>query len=257
MIPADSDNTIILITSALYADAVGRRQDHPVAFRLERIVQSLKEMDSYGFKRFVLVDNTLPPGFPSKDLFGDYPLQVVDSWQPTDKLEGFQPIKDEFQQFGPSRLEAALLFQALPRLQELLRESQYILKISAGYRIANFAQVFEQAQNGGAVFRMGNPLRRSIPFCLTSFYLLPTPHFLELVTYFYSHIRDMRSWRPLEYYLYRFITGMPYQRIRIPYPRLRARFLAAGKTADDPIYRIKEKIFDGLSRLGLYAYRPL
>ncbi len=238
------DQTLVVITSALFVGAKGEALTAPLPHRVARLQKSLAAAKEIGFNHFVLLDNTIPPKFDVDTL----PLLVVALTPSTITLP-----TNEFQLNGPSRLEAVLLGQALIDLQQRLKNFKFVLKISAGYAIKNLENIAANASEG-VVFRMGNPLRHQIRFCLTSFYILPSQHFINLIAYFNIKLHDMSNLKPLEYHLYTYVQQVAHQLVAIPYPRFDADFLSSGRSSKDLNYRLKEQVFRLLAKFGVYAY---
>lgn len=256
-------DTLVLITSALFVDQNGKQSGELVPFRLERLLNSLRAWSSHGYSEIVIADNTIPANVhPEAVLPINLIKQLSISFLPvpahrTRLQSSISFDEHEFKVNGPSRLEAVLLAQVLPALQPLLGKKSYVLKVSAGYTIANFSDFAQPLKAGGAVFRMGNPLRTQVKFCLTSFYCIPTHHFINLVQHFSKHVEEMSNRKPLEYYFYTYIQSQRRQTLYLPYPKIRAFFLAAGQSSESTAYRWKERVFTLLSKTGYYAFRLL
>lgn len=259
----NTNHTLVLISSALFVDEKGKRGGEVIPFRLERLLKSIRSWSSYGYSEIVIADNTLPANFNPVailplDLIKQHSITFLPSRQSDTPLASAVPFdENEFKVNGPSRLEAVLLAQILPQLKPMLEKKAFVLKVSAGYTIANFSSIAQPMKEGGAVFRMGNPLRTRVKFCLTSFYCIPTHHFIALVQHFQRHVEEMNNRKPLEYYFYTYIQAQRRQTLYLPYPKIRAFFLAAGQSSESTAYRWKERVFDLLSKTGYYAFRLL
>lgn len=245
-------DTVVIITSALFVGQKGERLNVAAPNRIARVQNSLSNLAAVGFSHFLLLDNTLPIGFDKQEVLGNIKLNltIVELAATSVSL----PI-DEYLINGPSRLETILLNQALPSLRTILQDFQFVLKISAGYQVKNLKEIVSKAKHG-VVYRMGNPLRTVVKFCLTSFYILPVHSFIDLCVYFYGQLETMSNLKPLEYQLHQYIKAVPHQLIAINYPILHADFLSSGRSSADLDYRSKELVFRLLSKLGVYAFQP-
>lgn len=238
------NKTLVVITSALFVGAKGELLTAPSHRRVIRLQKSITALAAIGFKHFVLLDNTIPPTFNLNTL----PIIVATLTPSSINLPA-----NEFQLNGPSRLEAVLLGQAIADIQQRLLGFKFVLKISAGYEVKNLERILAKA-TAGVVFRMGNPFRTKIKFCLTSFYILPVQHFINLAGYFNAKLDDMSNLKPLEYHLYTYVQQVEHQLVAMPYPQFEADFLSSGRSSNDLNYRLKEQIFRLLAKFGLYAY---
>lgn len=237
------DETLVVITSALFIGSKGERLIKPPYYRLERLMKTLTAVEDLGFRNVVVLDNTLTPEFKYEGA----------TFAPLDSRAMLLP-KNEFRLNGPSRLETILLGQGLPYLQTRLVDFNYVLKLSAGYDVTNLPAILAKA-SAGLVFRMGNPFRTKIKFCLTSFYILPKAHFANLCTFFISSLNDMSNTKPLEYHLYRYVQQVPHRFLSAPYPVFDANFLSSGRSTTDFDYRLKEGVFKLIAKFGFYAYQ--
>ncbi len=237
------DKTLVVITSALFIGAKGEQLTEPSTHRLQRLHKTIRAVAANGLHHVVLLDNTLPTS---------YKLDFVEVATLTPSTISLP--KNEFQINGPSRLEAVLLGQGLAYLQARLVGFNYILKLSAGYEVKNLAAIVTKA-NAGLVFRMGNPFRIKIKFCLTSFYILPSTHFASLCAFFTNSLANMSNTKPLEYHLYRYVQQVPHRFVVAPYPVFDADFLSSGRSAADFDYRLKEGVFKLIAKFGFYAYQ--
>ena len=239
------EDTLVLVTSALFIDSRGNQLSKPSPERKLRIEQSVISLRLAGFERFVLLDNTIPPGYFEEDEFG-----IIKAF--TLPCNVILPA-NEFRLNGPSRLEAVLLIETAMYLVQNFNQVKYVLKISAGYQVRNINEIMKKAGEG-IVFRMGNPFRQNIKFCLTSFYILPLKDYIGLVQHFTDSMDQISHLKPLEHHLYTYVQKIPHQLVSAPYPRLSARFMSSNRTSNDLSYRLKEVVFRFLSKLGLYAY---
>lgn len=235
-------STLVVVTSALFIGPKGERLTQPSPHRLKRLYNTMYSASAH-YGQIVVLDNTLPMGFTLPGVeFAELGAAAV--LYPT----------EEFQLNGPSRLEAVLLAQTLPYLQARFGDFTHVLKLSAGYEVKNLAAILPKADSG-LVFRMGNPFRSKIKFCLTSFYILPTAHYTALCAYFVQHLNDMSKQKPLEYYLYRYVQQVEHRLLAAPYPVIDADFLSSGRKASDLDYRLKEVVFRIIAKFGFYAYQ--
>ena len=243
---------MVVITSALFSDQQGGNVSLPSANRVARLQRSITSLSNFGLTNFVLLDNTLPNGFKTETILQGITINLITPIliEPPIKF-----LPNEYQENGPSRLEAVLLYQARSALFKMLQDFEYVLKISAGYQIRNLDEILSKTENG-VVYRMCNPFRKVIKFCLTSFYILPVQHFLDLSSHFYGQINTMSNLKPLEYHLYTYIKSIQYQAIAINYPVLDADFLSSGRSSADLDYKLKELVFRLLAKLGVYAFQP-
>ncbi|MEJ5994845.1 hypothetical protein WG904_10495 [Pedobacter sp. Du54] len=237
------DKTLVLITSALFIGPKGEILTAPAAHRLKRLHKTISAVTQLGFDHIRVLDNTIPATFKL-----DFVKIATLSTSPISFAD------NEFELNGPSRLETVLLGQSLAYLKPLLVKFTHILKLSAGYEVKNLQPILAKAQNG-VVFRMGNPFRTKIKFCLTSFYILPVTHFANMCDFFLDNLADMSNTKPLEYYLYCFVQQVPHRFIKVPYPRLDADFLSSGRSTADFDYRLKESVFKFIAKFGFYAYQ--
>jgi hypothetical protein len=239
------EDTLVLVTSALFVDHQGKQLSKPSPERKRRIEQTVISLSLAGFNDFLLLDNTIPRGY-----FEEGELGILKAF--TLPCNVSLPI-NEFQLNGPSRLEAVLLMETAMFLMQNFSHVKYILKVSAGYQIRNIHEIMDKAGQG-IVFRMGSPFRQKIKFCLTSFYILPIAEYFGFVQHLTDNIDEISHTKPLEHHMYTYIQSIPHQLIAAPYPRLAAHFITSNKTTNDLSYRLKELVFSALSKLGLYAY---
>jgi hypothetical protein len=237
------DKTLVLITSALFIGSKGEILTKPATHRLKRLHKTISAVTQLGFEHVVVLDNTIPAKFK---------LDSVEIAALSTSSISFSD--NEFELNGPSRLETVLLGQSLAYLKPLFVKFTHILKLSAGYEVKNLQNIMAKAENG-VVFRMGNPFRTKIKFCLTSFYILPVTHFANMCTFFSNSLANMSNTKPLEYYLYCFVQQVPHRFITIPYPILDADFLSSGRSTTDFDYRLKEGVFKLIAKFGFYAYQ--
>jgi hypothetical protein len=246
------EDTAVVITSALFVGQNGERLKTAAVNRMARVQHSLSCLANVGFSNFLLLDNTLPNGFNVQELIGDLKIELTI----VELVAGSYTLPpNEYKINGPSRLETILLNQALPNLRVILQNFKFVLKISAGYEVKNLEEIIAKAKNG-IVYRMGNPFRTVVKFCLTSFYILPVHSFIDLCVYFYGQLAMMSNSKPLEYHFYTYISSIPHQAVAISYPLLQADFLSSGRSSADLDYRLKELIFRLLAKLGMYAFQP-
>ncbi|SFG62106.1 hypothetical protein [Pedobacter insulae] len=245
-----SQRILVIITSAIYIGTKGESLASPSPIRVERIKQTLLHLASNGFRHIAIVDQTIRDVAQVQALFAEA-LTILNGAYGVNETA---LLANEYAVNGPSRLEAALLFHSLPQLETLLSNFDYVMKLSAGYRVKNIQQIISQAQHG-VVYRMGNPLRQEIRFCLTSFYLIPAKHFVALCRFFYAHLPTMCHQKPLEYYMYCYVKTTSHQPIKLNYPQLEAHFLSSSRSSNDLDYRVKELVFKVLAKLGLFAYQ--
>ncbi|GEM_PF-3359685 len=243
---------MVVITSALFSDQQGGKLSLPSPSRTARLQRSITNLSNFGLTNFVLLDNTLPYGFKTETILQDLTINLI---TPTLVESPIKFFPDEYQKNGPSRLEAVLLYQAKPTLFKILQDFEFVLKISAGYQVKNLNEILNKTKKG-VVYRMGNPFRRIIKFCLTSFYILPVQRFIDLSSYFYERVNSMSNLEPLEYHFYNYIKSIQHQTIAINYPILNADFLSSGRSSKDLDYKLKELVFRLLAKLGVYAFCP-
>lgn len=247
----NKDQTLVIITSALFVNQDGQQLAEPSQLRINRLQQTIDAFVAFGFKHFLLLDHTLLESFELNTYLTASTVTLI---APIISKSDVVLPKTEYKKNGPSKFEAILLYQALPQLRIILNDFKFILKISAGYQVKNLGKIISKASNG-AVYRMGNPFRTKIKFCLSSFYILSVEHFIGLCSYFYSQLNSMSNLKPLEYHLYQYVQTLPHQLMTSAYPVLEAKFLSSGRSSNDIDYQIKEKIFKLLAKLGLYAYQ--
>jgi len=247
----EQPDILIVVTSALFTGADGKRLNEVSIIRLNRLKETMSSLAAYGFKNFVVLDHTIVNSFQLTAYISEMGinLQTIVVEEPIIKFPS-----NEYQINGPSRLEAALLFQSLTQLNDVVKNYKYVLKISAGYQVKNLRNILNATTNG-IVYRMGNPFRQDIKFCLTSFYILPNAYFLALCNFLYAQIPTMSNKKPLEFYMYTYVQLVPHHLSGISYPKLKANFLSSGKSAGDFAYRLREFVFRLLAKLGLYAYQ--
>lgn len=235
-------NTALIITSALFAGRQGEMGDHPDAFRLQRLSETLASVEALGFGKIIVLDATLGEGF-------QLPFQNVLLHHAGRTL---QPAPQEFAMYGPSRLEIDLMHNSSAFLQEQLAGFSRVVKLSAGYQVSNLKQILE-CTTEGLVFRFGNPLRRQIRFCLSSFYILPVPVLFRFIDYATGKLPQVHRTYPLEAVLYDFLPSVKRTALAMAYPQLKAVFLSGGSHSGQFSFKCKLYIYGVLARMGWYA----
>ena len=244
------DNTIVLVTSALFADKCGGYLTEPSLIRIERLNATLDSFYTGGFSNIIIIDNTVPENFDISIFVKDQKIRQIGA-RCTNLSNGLLP--NEYSINGPSKLELLLLWDNMEVLKQICKDYAFILKISAGYKVSNLKKIYNLAPNG-AVFRMGNPLRIKVKFCLTSFYILPKGAFFKMISFFYTHINKVSAKFPLEALMFDYINTLKVYLTPVPYPKLDAQFLSSGRSSKDFDYLLKERVFILLARLGLFVY---
>jgi hypothetical protein len=242
---------VIIITSALFADKNGGFLSSVSDIRLERLLNTIYFFKEVGFLNFVVLDNTLPDGFEIDGKLKDVDITLITGERHHNKNVF---LSNEYLVNGPSRLETMLLYSSISELIPILKGYKFVMKVSAGYEVRNIKKVLENLNNG-IVYRMGNPFRTRIKFCLTSFYILPCDEFINMSNFFYSNFNLISSKTPLEAMMYNFIQTRPHTNHSIDYPCLVGNFLSSGRSSNDLDYKIKEIIFRILSKMGMFACR--
>lgn len=235
----------VVITSALYVDKLGQSLNSVDPFRLQRLQQTIAAIRTFQFTKIIVLDASLTDNFVAPSTTG----AKIDFVQIKSTLRKHD---NEYQVYGPSRLEIDLMDNARSTLSQLLVGYTHIIKLSAGYSVHNLDVILAKASSG-VVYRFGNPLRRKVRFCLSSFYLLPTAEFLSFISYAAGKIDVVAKKYPLEAVLFDFIQTLKTQAIAIDYPVIHATFLSSQTNSDNSSFKIKLKIYQVLSSLGLYA----
>lgn len=235
----------VVITSALYAGRLGETLGHVDPFRLQRLQQTITTIQGFQFGKIIVIDATLADDFDG-EAFLQYKVEFVKAKSTIKKSE------NEYQIYGPSRLEIDLMDNSASSLAKLLNNYKYVLKLSAGYSISNLKPILAIAY-AGVVYRFGNPFRRKIRFCLSSFYILPTGQFISFISYAAAKMDIVAKTYPLEAVLYDFIKTIKTKGITIDYPVINATFLSSQTDSNAKSFKIKLKVYQVLAKLGLYA----
>jgi len=235
----------VVITSALYVDKLGQSLNSIDPFRLQRLQQTIAAILTFKFTKIIVLDASLTDDFVAPTTTG----AKIDFVQIKSTLHKHP---NEYQVYGPSRLEIDLMANAQATLNQLLAGYTHIIKLSAGYSVGNLDVILARASSG-VVYRFGNPLRRKVRFCLSSFYILPTAEFLSFISYAAGKIDMVTKKYPLEAVLFDFIQTLKTRSIAIDYPIINATFLSSQTNSNNSSFKIKLKIYQVLASLGLYA----
>ncbi|MCY1545160.1 hypothetical protein D9M68_810880 [compost metagenome] len=194
------------------------------------------------FGRILVLDATLPDDY-------QLPFPHVGFFKAGCTLKA-RP--DEYEVYGPSRLEIDLMANSYEYLTGQLAGFSRVVKLSAGYRVNNLYRILARV-NEGVLFRFGNPFRVQVKFCLSSFYVLPCAALLRFVQYAHESLPQVSKTNPLEAVLYNFLKTLNSSPVSIVYPDIQAVFLSDGTHSDQFSFKCKLYIYGILSRMGLYA----
>lgn len=240
---------VVIITSALFTDRRGNRMPEIDSFRKVRLMNTIQSLTPFQFKRLVVIDATFPENFNS--------IELERSLDNVEILRGkidFIPDDNEYKIYGPSRLEIKLYYSVISQLQKIIAKDDVVLKISAGYEVLNLLKILGKIrEKQGVVFRFGNPFRKKVKFCLSSFFLLPGSNFLEFVEFANSAFGLVNWSYPLEALLYDYVNSIRTKSLRCPFPKIKAVFLTINASSNQRSYIMREKIYNIFSNLGIYA----
>jgi hypothetical protein len=244
----DNANISVIVTSALFVDSDGILKDQPVGIRVERLLKTLDFLKPFVFGKIIILDSTITGTHESLTSIAlTYNAQIYTA------KRNLIAVENEYQIYGPSRLEIDLIHSSADFLKKELKPDGFVIKLSAGYVIKNLDQLLAKTAHG-IVFRFGNPARMKIRFCLSCFYLMPTATFLKFDAYCFENLANVAKLKPLESHLYDFIKTIETNAISISYPDVEAKFLSSNQSSADFNHQLKQKVYSILSLLGLYAF---